>query len=82
LLVAHGISRLLIGSTFDGGEELGKFVAGSQGNILEISPSGSFGIAEIATDLGEHEGTRPEGLDPPCGKSPLGGYPPHLVNYL
>jgi hypothetical protein len=36
LLVAHGISRLLVGSTFDGGEKLGKFVAGSQDNILEI----------------------------------------------
>jgi len=35
LLVAYGISRLLVGTTFDGGEKLGEFDAGSQGDILE-----------------------------------------------
>jgi len=53
LLVAHGISRLLVGSTFDGGEKLGKFVAGSQNKILERFPRGRFQITETASDLGE-----------------------------
>jgi hypothetical protein len=59
LLVAHGISRLLVGSSFDGGEKLGKFVAGSQGGILEIFPGGRFGIAETARELGERKGRYP-----------------------
>jgi len=48
LLVAHGISRLLVGSTLDGGEKLGKFVAGSQDDILEIFLRGRFRITETA----------------------------------
>jgi hypothetical protein len=59
LLVAHGKSRLLVGATLDGGEKLGKFVAGSQGDILEIFPRGRFRITETAPDLGEHEGMYP-----------------------
>jgi hypothetical protein len=35
LLVAHGKARLLIGAALDSGKKLGKFVAGSQDDILE-----------------------------------------------
>jgi hypothetical protein len=46
LFVAHGIPRLLVGSTLDAGEKLGKFVAGSQDDILEIFLRAPFRITE------------------------------------
>jgi len=50
---------------------------------------GHFRITEMASDIGEYEGMRPEGLDPPSsvpldgrGESPLKGDIPSFPNEL